>query len=216
MYREQENSHLGWPDHTHGIAGVSDWGKTKLKTRCWMGWVLIWRHWWKTHLQALLSCWQNSVFCGCRTEVSACVCVYVSHSVVSNSATPWTIAYQAPLSMEFSRQEYWSGLLFPSPGDLPKPGIEPRSSALWADAVPSEPPGSGKEPACQCRRGRRGRFNPWDWIFYWTSNKEYWIPERQITLVVKSVGAGILHSWVLVSNLTNHLISISLSLKEEC
>ena len=44
-------------------------------------------------------------------------------------------------SMGFSRQEYWSGLLFPSPGDLPDPGIEPRSPALWADALPSEPPG---------------------------------------------------------------------------
>ena len=55
--------------------------------------------------------------------------------------TPWTVAYQAPLSMEFSRQEYWSGLPFPSPGDLPNPGIEPRSPALQADALPSEPPG---------------------------------------------------------------------------
>jgi len=45
-------------------------------------------------------------------------------------ATPWTVAYQAPLSMGFSRQEYWSGLPFPSPGDLPDPGIEPRSPAL--------------------------------------------------------------------------------------
>ena len=51
-------------------------------------------------------------------------------------ATPWTVAYQAPQSMEFSRQEYWSGLSFPSPGDLPNPGIEPRSPALQADALP--------------------------------------------------------------------------------
>ena len=56
-------------------------------------------------------------------------------------ATPWTVAYQGPLSMGFSRQEYWSGLPFPSPGYLPNPGIEPRSSALQADALPSEPPG---------------------------------------------------------------------------
>ena len=55
--------------------------------------------------------------------------------------TPWTVAYQAPLSMEFSRQEYWSGLPFPSPGDLPDPGIEPRSPALQADALLSELPG---------------------------------------------------------------------------
>ena len=56
-------------------------------------------------------------------------------------ATPWTIAHQAPLSMGFSRQEYWSGLPFPSPGDLPDPGIEPRSPALQADTLTSEPPG---------------------------------------------------------------------------
>ena len=55
--------------------------------------------------------------------------------------TPWAVAYQAPQFMEFSRQEYWSGLPFPSPQDLPNPGIEPRSPALWADTLPSEPPG---------------------------------------------------------------------------
>ena len=49
-------------------------------------------------------------------------------------ATPWTVAYQAFLSMGFSRQEYWSGLPFPSPGDLPDPGIEPGSPASGADA----------------------------------------------------------------------------------
>ena len=58
--------------------------------------------------------------------------------------TPWTVGHQAPPSMGFSRQEYWSGLPFPSPGDLPGPGIEPGSPALWADALPSEPPGIGK------------------------------------------------------------------------
>ena len=59
---------------------------------------------------------------------------------MSDSATPWAIAYKAPLSMEFSRQEYWSRLPFPSPGDLPKPWIEPGSPALQADALPSEAP----------------------------------------------------------------------------
>ena len=59
--------------------------------------------------------------------------VCVSHSVVSDSVISWTIAHQASLSVEFSRQEYWSGLPFPSPGDLPDPGIEPRSPALQAD-----------------------------------------------------------------------------------
>ena len=54
--------------------------------------------------------------------------------------TPWTVAYQAPLSMEFARQEYWSGLPFPSPGDRLNPGIEPRSPALQTDVLTSEPP----------------------------------------------------------------------------
>ena len=55
--------------------------------------------------------------------------------------TPWTVAYKAPPSMGFSRQEYWSGLPFPSPGDLPDPGIEPRSPALQKDSLPAEPQG---------------------------------------------------------------------------
>ena len=55
--------------------------------------------------------------------------------------TLWTVACQAPLSMGFSRQQYWSGLPFPPPGDLPDPGIEPGSPALEADALTSEPPG---------------------------------------------------------------------------
>ena len=61
--------------------------------------------------------------------------------------TPWTVAYQAPPFMGFSSQEYWSGLPFPSPGDLPDPGIEPGSPAFQADALTSEPP--GKPRACQ-------------------------------------------------------------------
>ena len=52
-------------------------------------------------------------------------------------ATPWTVAHQAPPSVGFSRQEYWSGLPFPSPGDLPNPGIEPRSPAFQADTLTS-------------------------------------------------------------------------------
>ena len=56
-------------------------------------------------------------------------------------ATPWTVAHQTPPSMGFSRQNYWSGLPFPSPGDLPNPRIDLRSPALQADALTSEPPG---------------------------------------------------------------------------
>ena len=56
-------------------------------------------------------------------------------------ATPWTVTCQAPLSMGFPRQEYWSGLPLPSPGDLPDPGIEPKSPALAGGFFTSEPPG---------------------------------------------------------------------------
>ena len=59
--------------------------------------------------------------------------------------TLWTVARQAPLSMGFSRQEYWNGLPFPSSGDLPNPGIELGSPALQADSIPSEPPGKPLE-----------------------------------------------------------------------
>ena len=68
-----------------------------------------------------------------------CVCVCWSLSSVSFFVTPRT--YQAPLAIEFSRQEYCSGEPFPSPGDLPDPGIEPRPPALQAGSLPSEPPG---------------------------------------------------------------------------
>ena len=61
-------------------------------------------------------------------------------SCVQLFVTPWTAAYQAPLSMGFSRKEHWSGLPLPSPGDLPNPGIEPRSPTLQADTLSSEPP----------------------------------------------------------------------------
>ena len=68
----------------------------------------------------------------------------VSCSVLSDSLQPRG-ALQAPPSMEFSRQEYWSGLPSPSPGDLPDPGIEPGSPALQADSLPSEPLGKVKD-----------------------------------------------------------------------
>ena len=55
--------------------------------------------------------------------------------------TPWTVAHQTALSVEFSSKEYWSGLPFPSPGDLPVPGIKPRSPAFQEDSLPSKPPG---------------------------------------------------------------------------
>ena len=72
------------------------------------------------------------------------MCV-LSCSLVSDFVAQWTVARQAPLSMGLSRQAYWSGLPFPSPGDLPDPGMEPGSPALQADSLPSEPRG---KPLC--------------------------------------------------------------------
>ena len=69
-------------------------------------------------------------------------------SAVSASVTPWTVAHQAPLSLGFSRQEYWSGLPFPPPGDLPDPGIEaksPMSPALTGGFFTTEPPGKSED-----------------------------------------------------------------------
>ena len=91
--------------------------------------------------------------------INSNVLLYVkvqSLSRVRLFATPPAVDFQGPLSMEFSRQEYWSGLLFPSPGDLPDPGIEPRSPTSEADSLPSEPPGkpyllysTGNSISCQ-------------------------------------------------------------------
>ena len=81
----------------------------------------------------------NQVTCGLilmrKVKLLSHVCLFV---------TPWTVAHQAPPSMGFSRQEYWSGEPFPSPGDLPDPGIEPGSPALQADAVPPSDTHRGK------------------------------------------------------------------------
>ena len=73
-------------------------------------------------------------------------------SCVQLFGTPWTVACQAPPSVEFSKQEYWSELPFPSPGDLPDPRMKPWSSALQADALPSEPP--------------RGTLRVLEWVAY--------------------------------------------------
>ena len=70
---------------------------------------------------------------GKPTHVSVCLCV--SHSVMSDSVTPWIVAHQNLPCMGFSRQEYWSGLSFPSPGGLPNLGLEPRPPALQAGTI---------------------------------------------------------------------------------
>ena len=96
-----------------------------------------------------------------------------SLSFVQLLVTPWTVAYKAPLSMEFSRQEYWSGLPFPSPGDLPHPVIKPGSPALQADPLLSEPP--GKILICplmcsDCFVGRKMKVHKVLFIFHVSSH----------------------------------------------
>ena len=96
--------------------------------------------------------------------VCVCVCVCKSFSCVWLFTTPWTVACQALLSMGFSRQEYWSVLQFPSPGDLPDPGIKPGSPALQADSLLSEPPGKHYLNKFQ-------EFFCWECYSYWSSFK---------------------------------------------
>ena len=101
-----------------------------------------------------------------------CVCQLLSR--VQLFVIPCTVACQAPLLMEFSRQEYWYGLPFLSPRDLPKPGIEPWSPALQADALPSEPPreatltSRGRSKLAPVKQGGHKLFKllSCGWFFY--------------------------------------------------
>ena len=104
------------------------------------------------------------------SEVKLLSCVWLF-------ATPWTVAHQASPSMEFSRHEYWSGLPFLSPGNLPNPGIEPGSPALQAEALPSEPPGNQWTWVWANSEGQRSLAccSPWDHkesdMTEWLNNK---------------------------------------------
>ena len=110
-------------------------------------------------------------------RVCVCVCVRVcvcaqavvctlSRSVMSNSLQPHGLLCQAPLSVGFFRQEYSSGLPFPSPGDLPDPGIEPGSSALQADSSPSAPPGKPPAFSSSSLVGRGLASAHWFWCLF--------------------------------------------------
>ena len=120
-----------------------------------------------------------------------------SLSRVQFFVTPWTVTYQAPLSMGFSRQEHWSGLLFPSPGDLPDLGLKPSSPALHADTLPSEPPGkeSYDKPRQHIEKQRHCSANkcpysqsygfPSDHVWLWElAHKEGGVPKNWCFLTV--------------------------------
>ena len=108
-------------------------------------------------------CRAESCHCSPETNntsfLSYCLlaCLLVSCSVMFDSATPRTVDNQAPLSMEFSRQEYWNGLPCPSPGDLPYQGIKPRSPSLQADCLPAELPGNPHISYTSIQNGEGGR-----------------------------------------------------------
>ena len=102
--------------------------------------MVIWNKIHKIFLYSIAWIYHFYLFMYSSVDRLACL----SCSVVSNSMTPLIVAHQAPLSVEFPRQEYWSGLPFPSPEDLPNPGIEPMSPmslALQVDSLPTEPSG---------------------------------------------------------------------------
>ena len=109
-----------------------------------------------------------SVTCFCKYKhiVLSVIC-----SVVSDSVTPWSVACQAPLSMGFPRQEYWREFPFPSPGDLPDPGIEPRSPALQADSLPTEPPG---KPILDYSQRHSLMYHLWLLLLYKDRGEQLW------------------------------------------
>ena len=85
-------------------------------------------------------------------------CAVLTDSIMSDSATPWTEPTRLPCPWEFSRQGHWSDLQCPTPGDLPNPGIEPRSPALQVDYLPSEPSGKPKNPGVDSLSFLQGIF----------------------------------------------------------
>ena len=140
-------------------------------------------------------------------------CCVLSRSVVSDSATPWTVAHQAPLSMGFSRQEYWSGLPCPPPGDLPDPRIEPASltsSALagrflttrgtWETLADQKPPANAR---CSILHFREDHVRP--------DKRNQRILSRAHQIMEDQIKEGPAHTLILPIALLNHYYKSSSS-----
>ena len=130
--------------------------------------------------------------------------------------TPWTVACQAPLSMGSSRQEYWSGLPFPSPGDLSNPGIKLWPPALQADSLPSEPPENqyfafflwGNMPLITC-----------EWTFSLFLISAYYLPSCYKHLCASFCGGVYSHLFgvnILLVELLCHMVTICSTLPPNC
>ena len=119
--------------------------------------------WWLLlRLQPWPTCWQQLL----RNPEPGDLCAVLSCSVMSNSLRPHGLGPPRLLCpWGFSRQEYWSGVPCPLPGDLPNPGIEPMSPVLHADSLPSEPP--GKQGICTLSNPQKPRDN--EWVLFWTT-----------------------------------------------
>ena len=147
------------------------------------------------------------------------VCVF-SCSVVSSSVTPWIVACWAPLPMEFFRQEYWSGLPFPTPGDLPNPGTEPKSlaSPAWADRFfpTSTTWESWEYPLEKGMATHSGILGTslgaqmvenlpemWETRVQSLGVKIPWRREWQPTLVLKTLNLGYYYTYIFISTLTH-------------
>ena len=123
-----------------------------------------------------------------------------SLSVVQLFATTWTVAHQASLFIGFSRQEYWSGLPFPSPGDLPHPGIEPGSPALKADSF---------WPNAECIPACSFRFQPSIWngfphLVYLVNSYKY-ISEHKLHVILSRINHSFISIPILCSQLQHSL-----------
>ena len=125
VFSNESVLHIRWPKYWSFIFIISPSNIQDRFPLAWTGWISL-------QSKVLSRVFSNTIV---QSEVKV-----NSLSRVRLFATPWTVAHQALPPIGFSRQECWSGLPFPSPGDLPDPGIKPRSPALQADALTSEPP----------------------------------------------------------------------------